>query len=474
MKRLFLLLSITISALWFANFSAVERRNQPITTTDRDQILLAPKLTSHLDDIKQIEISKEGQSPIIITLNKNNQWQVKNNNNYPAKTALVRKMLRELSESALLEEKSGNEALWPHMGLDNAHAIRIKLISDDSNAPVLDVYIGEFKQMNGGTYIRHAMDKQAWLASGEFTPKMDVSYWLKQELFSIDQRRLRTVKATHISATGITQTITQSRNSPHEDMHLVDKPAWSEAPNEYNAQMILAGFDDLIMNRVILRRSVESPRVKFLQIDAETFDGLVVSIYFSGEDENWAHISAQYDATKRWTPPPSSQTATKTITPLQGYDSDVDKDSHGYDGLEGMDQHYMLPEATVKKEAKTIHDRTKKWAYVLPPYKYSMFARSPASIYGDNPELAQEDEQTTDPANSISSVETPDLNNSKQVGAVLQNYGVNKMPHSDAQKSKELQKSLQEIFKPEPLIDEEAEKIIEKNKQQHKKTTPNQ
>jgi hypothetical protein len=448
MKRLLVLLVCVVVALWYMNFSAVEERNKPVLTTNRDQLLLAPELAAKLDKVRRIEISKEKSNGIVITLGDDKVWRVASHGMYPAKSSLIKSLLTRLSESILLEEKTSNPELWKHMKLDQKNAIRVKLIADEPNSPLLDVYLGEFRVNQGGTYVRHARDKQAWLASGEFTPEINHDYWLKQELFSLDERRLRYVKTTHIGAKGLIQTITQSRKSPLEDMDFVDIPKWAQHPNDYNGQMILAGFDDLIMTDVVQAKSVDGKERKVLTVDAETFDGLVMNISFVGEDENWAEISVHYDETKRWTPPKNAKAPKRTILPVKGYDSDVDKDSGGYDSLEGMDGYYMLPADIVKKEAKTLSQKTSGWAYLLPPYKYAMFARSPEMVYGANPTLAKdESDDNVDPANSVSDVVMPSFKDNKQAVQMLKGFGLKEVPKEDTTKLLKEQKEMKEIFK---------------------------
>lgn len=475
MNRLFILLSITLLALWYANYTSVEERNQPILTTSRDHTRLAPNLIGASEKVRRFEISKEGSPPIIVELDpKDTIWKVKSHNRYPAKKSLILKWFNDLSESVLLEEKTSNPELWENMHLDQKQAIRIKLIGDEPNKPILDVYIGEFKAPLGGTYIRHARDKQTWLASGEFTPELKDTYWLSQEVFSVDQRRLRSVHATHISASGVEQTIKLEKESPFKEFDLKDLPAWSHAQNYYNAMMLPAAFEDLVLSDVIPSRSVEGRKSPYLKVTAETFDGLVLSLDFVGEDDRWAYIRAGYDPAKRWVAPPKDpKVVLKKPLPIKGYDSDVDKDSNGYDTLDGMDEYFMLPEETVKTEVEKINNRTSKWAYLFAAYKYSMFSRSPESILGANPELVQRPEEETDPANSVIPIQPPKLTDSPELIGILKSRGMKNIPKDNSQKTYEEQKELMELFKYEPLIDKKLKdklnKKIESNKPNDKK-----
>lgn len=465
MNRLFVLLSVTLLALWYANFTSVEERNKPIITTSRDQAHLAPHLLDKNNKVRRIEVSKEGADTIILELDqKDDTWKVKTHNHYPAKKSLINKLINDMTESVLLEEKTSNPELWTSMRLDQKQATRVKMIGDEPNSPILDLYIGQFKAPLGGTYVRYARDKQAWLATGEFTPEMRDEYWLSQELFSVDQRRLKKIIASHISADGLVQNITLEKETPFLEFALKDIPAWSDAQNYYNAMMIPAGFEDLVLTDVSPYRSIEGSKDPYLTVMAETFDGLVLTIHFIGDDNQWAVISAVYDAAKRWIPPASYvDNKREKPLPIKGYDSDVDKDSRGYDALDGMDEYFMLPEKTVASEAKKLNDRTHKWAYVFPAYKYSMFARSPASIFGENPSLATKAEEEIDPANTIKPIQPPKFDDAMGMN-VLKTYGIKDLPKIDVQKALKEQQELMKLFEYEPLVDKKLFEKPEKEK----------
>jgi hypothetical protein len=382
MKRLIALAILTLISAWFAVASL--HQNQAVSVQERNVALFAPDLGSKIEQIKRIEISKGSEDKLTLVLDANNDWRVLTRNNFPAKNDRVQHLISILSESTLLEEKTNNPELWQHLGLDEKNAIRVKLVGNEPNVPLLDAYVGNFKQSLGGTYLRHVRDQKSWLSSGEITLETTPSYWMRQELFAINEARIKHITSKHIGHAGLTQTIEIGRDSPEKRLELVNKPIWAGVPNDYHVGMLISSFGDVVLADVQSSTQQSSSLHIPLDITLTTFDGLELHIIFYDLGDKWAKISARYV-------PELRQTTPTPATPQQ----DVKTGDTTQKPLA------ILSEDIVKSQVDAINRRGDKWLFLLPQYVYSMMSRSPEAIYGKDPNLPSDlPSSELDPANS--------------------------------------------------------------------------
>ncbi len=379
MKRLIFLAILTCIALWFTLDSL--NQNQAETMHSRDVALFAPKLGSVVSQIKRIELTKGNEDKLILILDEHNDWRVATRSNFPAKNYKVQHLIDILSASTLIEEKTGNPELWQHLGLDADNAIRVKMIGNEPNAPLFDAYIGSFKQSLGGTYLRHVLDQKSWLSSGEITLEILPSYWLRQELFSIPETRIKHILAKHMSVSGTVQTIEIARNAPSDPLAIINKPSWATTTDSYHMNILAAGFNDVVLADVQASKQQAQQSQTPLELTLTTFDGLELHLLFYNFGDKWAKISAHYRPEQRWHP------AASTVKPSS-----------------------ILSENIVKAQVDAINRRTENWLFLLPTYSYSMLSRSPESIFGKNPTLGDNiSEDERNPANSSGIVNVSNL-----------------------------------------------------------------
>lgn len=376
MKRLLLLIMITAVFSWIAIDSSLQQR--PDETSSKKLDLFAPKLAGAISQITRITLTREDDDNVILTRDEHNIWRVASRSNYPADSERIQKLISTLSSGLQLEEKTSNPELFQHLGLDPKKALRLKIIGTSDNEPLLDTYIGEFKQELGGTYLRRVRDQQSWLVSGEITPDNSQTYWLRQELFSIETPRIHTITATHISSPELSQTLEIGRSTPTELLNVVNKPAWAQAPNTYNIDILSSAFADLNLADVQPTTNT-SVMNKPLDIVMTTFDGLELHLEFFDTGEKLMRMQASYK--------PELRIAT-------------------------ADANVLRTEDAVKAQVNAINRRGKDWLFILTPSRYSMLARSPASILGADPSLAKD--VIKDPANSISNPELEQISKTIQ------------------------------------------------------------
>ena len=161
------------------------QKQQVFEPVDTNQPLVK-NLSKNVNDIALIEIEKQG---VILSIEKKeNQWLLRQKDNYPVDTSKVRTLLLQLAESSLLEEKTSNPALYEKLGLDAESRAKVQAYLDlEKSETLFSLDIGH---TNGtiGTYIVGGDRPQSWLTSGVINVDSDLNDWLQTELFNIEEK----------------------------------------------------------------------------------------------------------------------------------------------------------------------------------------------------------------------------------------------------------------------------------------------
>lgn len=164
---------------------------------------LVPKLEEKAADLAAIEVS-QGKSKVTLE-RKGSNWGIKEKDGFLASNEKVRTFLIALTEADLAEPKTKLASRYPILELedpagDNANSHLVRLVGKDGK-PVAEIVAGKtrldaFGASRPGTYVRLPGDAQAWLASRQIAPAVDIKGWARDRLFETRPEKIKLVTLT--------------------------------------------------------------------------------------------------------------------------------------------------------------------------------------------------------------------------------------------------------------------------------------
>ena len=142
-----------------------------------------------------------------------NRWTVVEKDNYPADQDRVRRLLLQLAQLELVEQKTGRPELLARLDLDDpANGKSTEITAQDRTGAVIgQIVIGrsrpsELGEGEAGVYVRKPRSDQAWLARGGFSLGGDAVSWLDRRIIDIVPARIATVVLTAADGSSVTVT----------------------------------------------------------------------------------------------------------------------------------------------------------------------------------------------------------------------------------------------------------------------------
>ena len=107
---------VTIAVIIAATM--MSRHRAPTTTMEKQ--LLFPELLEKVNDVSTIELTKQDTS--LSLLKHNNQWVIKQADNYPADFGKIRETVIAVAELMILAEKTSNADRYEKLGVEKPSA----------------------------------------------------------------------------------------------------------------------------------------------------------------------------------------------------------------------------------------------------------------------------------------------------------------------------------------------------------------
>lgn len=240
---------------------------------------LIDDLSQKVNDIAVIEIHK--QDAIISIEKKDNQWLLRQRDNYPVDISKVRALLLQLAESSLLEEKTSNSELYEQLGLDADSKVTIQAYLDtEKNEPLFSLAIGSTKGTIG-TYVIKGNDSQSWLTSGTIRVDDTAHNWLQAEIVNIEPSDIATISIQHPG----NQRIVLTANQP--EGFLLEGLTQQQESDLTKVNSITTAFRNLQFQQVENASSKELSAG--IVSEVMTRDGMRMSArIFGDKDQYWA------------------------------------------------------------------------------------------------------------------------------------------------------------------------------------------
>ena len=341
---------LVITAAW-----KVSQERAP--TTEIAAGRLYPKLIDQLNDIQRVSIHSLSKN---MELAKSEDgWVVANRDNYPANFSAIKRLLLNLSEVVVIEQKTSKAENYPRIGVqeiddEDSDSVLLRIEHRDGTELVA-LIIGN--ERNGKSldlpnyYVRKSNAASALLVEGELNVSANQRHWMDTHLVNIDTTRVRTV------------TINRDQESPI----VVSKAKRSD--NFFTLQAIPAGFTAK-SRTIISSLGAVLLDVKFDDVAAaklvqglppsvvtkvQTFDGLVATLeQIEFEDTVYVRFGFEFDPEIVADAPPASTA-----------DESADEDDKSDDAA-------AAEPPSIADEAATLNAKLNPWVYVLPDYKRRM------------------------------------------------------------------------------------------------------
>ena len=273
-------------ALW------VSSRNPSAGVGSANQPVL-PGLEHDVNAITQVKLAKGDGSHA--TLEKRASDWIVAERGYPADSSRVRKLLLDLANLKVLEEKTSDPANYADIGVEDvsspkASGTRIDLVEAGKTVSLV---VGKLSGTDG-TFVRVAGAKQSALASPQITPDADPRRWLDSTLIELPQNRIKDVAVK--AAAGPAYTVTRA-SATEADFIVPALPKGRELTSPRAPDSVAGALASLSLDDV---RKAGGPGTDPAQATFETFDGLKVDVTGRKDGDN-RYIALSAESTAKGT-----------------------------------------------------------------------------------------------------------------------------------------------------------------------------
>ena len=167
--------------------------------TSDDFSLLFPELFEQLSDVNKITFHSERDEFTLTRQGKG--WFIKDYHNYPADQALVRRMLVDMADARILEQKTDDPDLYPVLGAEGAEndgsSFVINLYNDEQE--IVGLILGQPRDLSSESagpqqfYVRRDGDERSYLAEGYFQFSPMMLNWIDGQIVDIARERIARV-----------------------------------------------------------------------------------------------------------------------------------------------------------------------------------------------------------------------------------------------------------------------------------------
>jgi hypothetical protein len=270
-------------ALWLSTRPHGER------TTEESRLVL-PDLMGLLNSVTELRIAKGDGSRA--TLKKGGTDWIVEERGFPADTSRVRKLLIDLSELAIVEEKTREPENYPQLGVEDvsspkASGTRIDIVTP---AKTLSLIVGKPSGAKS-SFVRLAGAPVSLLASPQLVPDADAARWLDKPVIDVAEARVKQVDLQ--PASGPAYTVMRGA-AQQTDFSVSKLPKGRELSGPGAANAVAGALASLTLDDV---RKAGGAGTEPAHATFHTFDGLTVDVMGRKDgDRRFLALSAQSSA----------------------------------------------------------------------------------------------------------------------------------------------------------------------------------
>ena len=348
-RRLLILALVAIVAIgagvWLAG-------RQGSTGSSAGSGALYPELKGQLNSVSAVNIYKAGDARVVELKKQGESWTVSERDNYPADESKVRKLLVEIADAKVYEQKTSNPAEYPKLGVEDttgkgATSLRIELVGTPK--PV-NLIVGKQGVGARSNYVRRAGEPNSWLVNATIDTSSTPEAWLRKDIIDVGADRMQSATVETKGAKPYTAA-KATRADANFGVEGLPKGKSLSAPTAANSVATALTSLGLVDTRVASAFQATPPAA---HATFKTFDGLIVDV------DGWVQGNKHYVALRPAFDAAQAERFKVATAPAE------EKKSEGKKPEEPP-----KPAApNVEEDAKTAAAKLSGWVYEIPDYKY--------------------------------------------------------------------------------------------------------
>ena len=409
-------LGVLAAGVGFAAFVTLQESNAESGPEELGNLF--DGLGSRINDVAQVQISKEGES-LTFSRSKDDpsEWTVASIGGYPAKFEPIKRAIVRLADMEIREKKTNKPENYEKLGVSDPEAegssSLLVTLQDASGDELASAILGEtsYRGRSSTTYVRRQGEDRVYLCDGRIDAQPTLRTWIETVALKLENDRVQSVTISHTD--GETVQVERSAEN-HTQFAVANVPPGRELKYDGIANGVASALASLNFDDVCPASEVDFTTEPLTRSRFVCHDGLVVVIETARfEDQTWARISSSYEA------PPASETAPQTADGAEeGEEGEGHSEDDGHD--HGTEAAATPDPALVRAEAEEMAGRHALWAYALPSYKADAIAKRMVDLLN---ELPEEGEETALDPGGLPAM-TPDTPSPEELQKLLEQAGL--------------------------------------------------
>ena len=154
---------------------------------------LLPSLANELNTVTSLSVRKGSTTPAVTVRKQGEQWTVAERADYPADVSKLRKLLLDLSDAKIREEKTSNPASYPTIGVEDpsqagATSAQIEVVAQDGKHAVI---VG--KPAGVGSFVRRAGEQASYLVEPGISFEAEPRFWIDTRLIDLPTAKIQSI-----------------------------------------------------------------------------------------------------------------------------------------------------------------------------------------------------------------------------------------------------------------------------------------
>jgi hypothetical protein len=343
------------------------------STSSGEVATLYPELKKELDAVTAIRIVKAGGATAVEIKRGESGWTVSERSNYPADEAKLRKLVTNLAEAKLLEEKTSTKENYPTLGVEDVSNAAAGGMQVEIEGPKQPVKLIVGKQAQGGQshYVRRVDEPKSWLINKDIDTSASPDQWLRKSVLDVSADR---VQSAEVTIAGAKPYSAVKKTRADADFAVEGLPRGKELSSPSAADTFSTALSGLTLTDVQSAGALtDKPSA---QAVIKTFDGLVAEVTgWKKDDKHFIALKTSFDAAQAERFKVATADAEKKDAAPAENTGEKKADTANSEGAPPAAKAAAAEPAkpaqpNVEEEASKANAQLTGWVYEIPAYKY--------------------------------------------------------------------------------------------------------
>jgi hypothetical protein len=356
-RKLLILAIVAVVAVIGGIWLAGRQTSSPAS----ESATLYPDLKKELDAVTAVRIVKAGGTTAVEMKRGESGWTVSERSGYPADEVKLRKLVTNLAEAKLLEEKTSSAGNYPTLGVEDVSDAAAGGMQVEIDGPKQPVKLIVGKQAPGGQshYVRRAGEPKSWLVNKDIDTSASPDQWLRKNILDVSADR---VQSATVTITGAKPYSAVKKTRADADFTVEGLPKGKELSSPSAADSFASALSGLTLTDVQNASAMtDKPSA---QAVVKTFDGLVAEATgWKKDDKRFIALQTSYDA--------AQAERFKVATAETDNAGEKKADVTNTEGAPPAGSEPAKPaQPNIEEEASKANAQLTGWVYEIPAYKY--------------------------------------------------------------------------------------------------------